>query len=114
GTSEDAGLLFKPELRSLLRRLKAEFSMILIAPPPMLSMHDARLFTRHADAAILVVAQHTSRDAVGMACQKLSEDGSSLLGTILNNWDPKSSMHAYSQALDYYAAYYKHHGDPVS
>jgi Mrp family chromosome partitioning ATPase len=114
GKSEDAGLLFKPELRALLRRLKGEFNMILIDTPPMLSMPDARLFSRFADATVLVVAQHTSRDAVGLACQKLSEDRSPLLGTVLNNWNPKTSMNAYSQALDSYASYYRHSGEPVS
>jgi capsular exopolysaccharide synthesis family protein len=113
GNSEDANLLLKPMLGSLLHRLKSQFNIILIDTPPMLSMPDARLFSRYADATILVVAQHTSRDAVGLACQKLSEDRSPVLGTILNNWDPKTSMHAYSKALNYYDAYYRHHGDPT-
>jgi succinoglycan biosynthesis transport protein ExoP len=105
GHSDDAGLLFKPELRALLRRLKAEFDMILIDTPPMLQMPDARLFGRHADAVILVVAQHTARDAVQMACQRLNEDGSVLLGTILNNWNPKHSTHPYTEYRDYYKSY---------
>jgi polysaccharide biosynthesis transport protein len=101
GHSDDAHLLFKPELPALLARLKAEFDMILIDAPPMLQMPDARIFGRHADAVVLVVAQHTSRDAVHMACQRLAEDGSLLLGTILNNWNPKHS----AVYRDYYNSY---------
>src|SRR2546430_4972780 len=73
GHHEDAGLLFKPELRALLRRLKAEFDMILIDTPPILQIPDARLFAKHADAVVLVVAQNTARDAVQTACQRLGE-----------------------------------------
>jgi len=105
GHTEDTGLLFKPELRALLRRLKAEFDMVLIDTPPMLQMPDARLFGRHADAVILVVAQHTARDAARVACQKLREDGSFLLGTILNNWNPKDSFHRYPEYREYYKSY---------
>jgi receptor protein-tyrosine kinase len=107
GHRQDSGLLFKPELRSLLRRLKADFDMILIDSPPMLHMPDARLFARHADAVILVVAQNTARDAVQTACQRLAEDGSPLLGTILNNWNPKHSTHVYSESQEYYAKTYQ-------
>jgi succinoglycan biosynthesis transport protein ExoP len=105
GHNEDAGLLFKPELRSLLRRVRTEFDMVLIDTPPMLQMPDARLFSQHADAVIMVVAQNTARDAVRIACQRLSDDGSVLLGTILNNWNPKHSMHAYADNPGYYKAY---------
>ena len=109
GHHEDAGLLFKPELRALLRRLKAEFDMILIDTPPILQMPDARLFAKHADAVVLVVAQNTARDAVQTACQRLGEDGSVLLGTILNNWNHKHSMHPYAEYQNYYKVYQQKH-----
>jgi succinoglycan biosynthesis transport protein ExoP len=108
GEGDDMSLLFSPDLRTLLKRVKAEFDMILIDSPPMLQMPDARLMGRHADAMILVVAQHTTRDAVGLACQRIAEDGSVLLGTILNNWDAKASMHGYAQQVDHYNQYYRH------
>jgi succinoglycan biosynthesis transport protein ExoP len=105
GHNEDSGVLFKPELRSLLRRVRTEFDMVLIDTPPMLWMPDARLFARHADAVILVIAQNTARNAAQTACQRLGEDGSALLGTILNNWNPKNSTHPYAKYPDYYQAY---------
>jgi Mrp family chromosome partitioning ATPase len=73
----------------------------------MLQMPDARLFARHADAVILVVGQNTERDAVQLACQRLNEDGSAVLGTILNNWNPKNSTHVYSESQVQYAKTYQ-------
>jgi succinoglycan biosynthesis transport protein ExoP len=109
GKAGVAGLnaLFTPQLRSVLRHLKAEFDMILIDTPPMTHMPDARLLGRQADAVILVVAQNTSRDAVGTACQRLHEDGSTLLGTILNNWSPRTGMRGYSEYRAYSKAYHE-------
>jgi polysaccharide biosynthesis transport protein len=99
GHSDDKSLLFKPELPALLHRLKAEFDMVLIDTPPMLQIPDARLFGRQVDAVILVVAQHTHRHAVQAASQRLAEDGTVLLGTILNNWNPN---HRSLRSLAYY------------
>ena len=95
------------QVRSVLRRLKAEFDMILIDTPPMTHIPDARLLARQADAAILVVAQNTNRDTVGMACQRLAEDGSTLLGAILNNWNPKAGTRGYPEYRAYYRAYHQ-------
>src|ERR1043166_5914078 len=103
GASADERLLFTSQLRQLLRRLKDEFDMVLIDTPPLLQMSDARLMGNQADAVILVVAQHTDRDAVLMCQQRLAEDGSYLLGTILNNWNPKTS----SLGNGHYGEYYK-------
>jgi len=105
GGSGALNALFTPQLRSLLRRLKSEFDMILIDTPPMLHIPDARLLGRQADAVIIVVAQNTSRDVVGTACQRLGEDGTKLLGTILNNWNPKDGR-GYSDYQSYYKAYH--------
>ncbi|HYM08913.1 MAG TPA: polysaccharide biosynthesis tyrosine autokinase [Terriglobales bacterium] len=106
GQNADEKLPFTPQLRRLVQRLSAQFDMILIDTPPLLQMPDARLLSHQADAVILVVAQHTSRDAVLVAQRRLAEDGSYLLGTILNNWDPKTSTHGYSEYREYYGRYY--------
>ena len=95
GKTSDEGLFFARQVGHLFRRLKSEYDTILVDSPPLLQMSDARLLAHFADAVILVVAQHTDRDAVLLARQRLAEDGSNLLGTILNNWNPKSSPRAY-------------------
>ena len=105
GRAMDDRLFFTAPLRELLRPLKAEFDMILIDTPPLLRMADTRLLSHHADGVILVVSQATSRDAVLLATQQLTEDGSRLLGTILNNWQPKTDSPGYQEYSGYQKRY---------
>ncbi|MBZ5605066.1 MAG: polysaccharide biosynthesis tyrosine autokinase [Acidobacteriia bacterium] len=101
GKNTDERLFFNTQLQALIGRLRNDYDMILIDTPP-LRMSEARMIGRQADAVILVVAQHTDREAVLLAQRRLQEDGSYLLGTILNNWDPKTSVHGDSEYGDYY------------
>jgi capsular exopolysaccharide synthesis family protein len=105
GRAMDERLFFTAPLRELLRPLKAEFDMILIDTPPLLRMADTRLLSHHADGVILVITQATSRDAVLHATQQLTEDGSRLLGTILNNWEPKTDSPGYQEYGGYQRRY---------
>jgi succinoglycan biosynthesis transport protein ExoP len=104
GSSGDEGLLFTRQATELLEQLKKNFDMILIDTPPLLQMSGARMLGHNSDALILVVAQHTTRDAILLAQQRLNEDGTWLLGTILNNWNPRKSMYGYRKYGDYYGA----------
>jgi len=89
----------------LLRKLRAEFETILIDTPPMLHIPDARVLGRMVDQVILVVRSgKTTRDAATAAYQRFSEDGTRVLGTILNHWNPKHSANGY---YGYYSSYYK-------
>ena len=104
GASGDM-LFFTSQLRGLLQQLKTEFDMILIDTPPLLQVADARLICNESDAVILVVAQHTPREMILLARQRLAADGSHLLGTILNKWDPKTSLNGYAYCGEYYKDY---------
>ena len=107
GKGIDGDMLFySSNFRDLLERLKTEFDMILIDTPPLLQVADARLICSQADATVLVIAQHTPREAALLVRQRLSDDGSHLLGTILNKWDPKTSLHGYANYPNYYKSYY--------
>jgi succinoglycan biosynthesis transport protein ExoP len=69
----------------------------------MLQIPDARVLARLADKVILVIrAGKTTRDGALAAHQKLREDGTGLLGTILNDWNPKHSTSGY---YGYYKQY---------
>ena len=51
---------------------------------------------RLADAVVFIArAGHTTRDAALAAHQRLAEDGINVLGTILNDWNPKRSSKGY-------------------
>jgi succinoglycan biosynthesis transport protein ExoP len=81
-------LLYSPRMAELLRTVRVQFDTILIDAPPVLRMPDARVLGRLADSVILVVRAHrTTRDAAALACQRFAEDGTFVLGAVLNDWN---------------------------
>jgi capsular exopolysaccharide synthesis family protein len=107
GVAAASNMLFSKRLLGALESFKAEFDMVVIDTPPMLQIPDARLFGKVADGVVLVVrANSTTRDAA-MACRmRLREDGTNLVGTIMNDWDPKDSPGGY---YGYYGKYSSYH-----
>jgi succinoglycan biosynthesis transport protein ExoP len=93
-----ANLFYSRRLPELLGILRQQFDTIIIDSPPVLQIPDARLVARFADGLILVVrAGHTAKESAILAHQRLADDGSRVLGTILNSWDPgKMSRYVYS------------------
>ena len=59
----------------------------------------------NADGVILVVrAGQTTTESALLARQRFAEDGTRVLGTVLNGWDPKASGHyGYGAYTDYKA-----------
>ena len=83
-----SNLLHSVRLPKLLQRLREEFDAVLIDSPPMLQVPDARVLGRATGAVVLVIrAGQTSRDTALAARQRLAEDGTPVIGTILNGWD---------------------------
>jgi polysaccharide biosynthesis transport protein len=111
-TQAAAHLLYSPNLGALITRFRAEYDMILIDAPPMLQMTDARVAGRLADAVILVArAGKTTRDALLAARERFREDRIVVLGSILNDWNPKKAAGgyygyggSYNAAKDYLSA----------
>ena len=95
-TAAATSLLYSNRMPELLKKLRAEFETILIDTPPMLQIPDARVLGRMVDGVVMVVrAGRTTRDAAMAARQRFSEDGTQMLGTILNHWDPRRSPDGY-------------------
>jgi Mrp family chromosome partitioning ATPase len=90
----------------LLKRLRTEFDMIMIDAPPMIHLADARVLGRLADGVILVIrAGQTTTESALFASQRFAEDGTCVLGTVLNSWDPKTNRHyGYGSYHDYQAS----------
>jgi capsular exopolysaccharide synthesis family protein len=109
-TSAATSLLYSGRMPELLKALRNEFETIIVDTPPMLQIPDARVVGRMVDRVILVVrAGKTTRDAIMAANQKFAEDGTRVLGTILNDWNPKNSPGGYYGYYNgYYNSYYKH------
>jgi capsular exopolysaccharide synthesis family protein len=111
GPTAASSLLYSQVLPEMLKRFKKEYDMVLIDTPPMLQMPDARVVGRQADAVVIVVrAGQTTRDAALAVRERLAEDGTRVLGTILNDWNPKQSPNGYygsSNGYGYYRGYSK-------
>lgn len=99
-----AGLLHSPRTLEFLNHMREEFHTVIIDTPPMLQIPDARVLGKVADAVVLVVrSAETTRDQASASAQRLTEDGTRLLGTILNEWDPrKTSRSAYPAGSRYF------------
>ena len=95
-----------PEVIALAREL---FDTVVIDTPPMVNIADARVVAKLSDALILVVRSGaTTRDAAQLALTRFAEDGTPLLGAILNFWNPSTPGYAYYKY--YYAGYYHYYG----
>jgi Mrp family chromosome partitioning ATPase len=79
--------------------------MVMIDAPPMIHLADARVLGRLADGVILVIrAGQTTRESARFATQRFTEDGTRVLGIVLNKWDPKTPGHyGYGSYYDYKA-----------
>ena len=106
--SNASNLLYSPRLAELIRAARAEFDYILIDTPPMLQIADARIIGQHCDTVIMVVrAGRTTRDVARTAKLKFQQDGTPILGVVLNDWVPGLNGYGYdSKYYDRYAKYY--------
>jgi len=100
-----SNLFYSPRMSTLLTRLRTDFDMILMDAPPMIHLADARVLGRLADGVILVIrAGQTTTESALFACQRFAEDGTRVLGTVLNSWDPKTTRgYGYGSYSDYQA-----------
>ena len=107
GTHSIANLLHSPRARELLQRVHEEFDTVLVDTPPMMQISDARVLGRIADAVILVLrAGQTTRNSARAAKERFLEDGTPVLGTVLNGWDPKVNGYGYYDNYYDYDRYY--------
>jgi len=96
--------LYSPRLRTILETLMKHYDMVLVDAPPILSVADTRIMAPLIDALILVLrCGVTNRDSAMEAYQRIQEDGLSLLGTVLTDYDFSSNRRR---------QYYYDYGDP--
>jgi succinoglycan biosynthesis transport protein ExoP len=83
-------LMYSKSLALLLAKCRRDYDIVLIDTPPMLQMTDARVVARWSDGVILVArAEQTTRDAMIAANRRFAEDRIRVLGTVLNDWNPR-------------------------
>jgi capsular exopolysaccharide synthesis family protein len=85
-----AELLTSTAMSKTLSQLRDEVDFVLIDAAPILAVSDALVITRVADGVLLVAdAQRSSRSAVDQARHQLHQVNARLVGSVLNNLDPR-------------------------
>jgi capsular exopolysaccharide synthesis family protein len=106
--SGDAGtelprLLHSPRLEEILATVRNQYDFILLDSPPMMALTDARLLSRNTDGVILVCrAGKTTGEQLAFSHRRLAEDGIEVIGTILNDWDPRAEDPTYFNSYSDY------------
>jgi polysaccharide biosynthesis transport protein len=99
GDSE-ASLFYASHLANLIDVMRKSYDLILIDTPPCLHLADARVIGRLSDAVILVTRTgHTTWSEGRTVAQHFTEDGTRIMGTVLN--DLKQSLSSYSYLSEY-------------
>jgi capsular exopolysaccharide synthesis family protein len=109
-TEMTKNLLHSPRMVELLKVFEGEFDIVLIDTAPALHMRDARLLGSLADAVVMIVrAGQTSREAATAVIDKFRQDGTPVLGVILNDWKPEAGDPVYGKEyMNGYRHYYGH------
>ena len=101
--ARNQSLLLSPnKIEALLGKLRKRFDLVLIDTSPVLAVSDARIIAGAADGVVLVVkAGMTTPELLTAAQDRLSQDGTPLIGVILNNWNSREKGAGYYSAEPY-------------
>lgn len=89
-------LLSGSGLPSLIKRLEADFDLVIIDGPPVLGLADAPLISACAQATVLIVeAGKTRRRSAAVALNRLVLGGGSVLGAILTKFSGATHGYGY-------------------
>ena len=81
--------LYSDHLQELFDRFRPDFDVIIIDAAP-LCFADSRPLARVADGVVLVVRAEQAAADPAAAVQRLADDGTVILGAVLNNWASKT------------------------
>ena len=83
-------LKYYQRLEQLFKHLRTTFDAVIIDTPPALGIADARIFARVSDVVVFVVrSAETTRDEASAALSNFQDDGTPVIGAVLNQWNPK-------------------------
>ncbi|MBI4515433.1 MAG: polysaccharide biosynthesis tyrosine autokinase [Deltaproteobacteria bacterium] len=97
-----AELVGSRKMRELLAQLREKFDYVLIDSPPVLPVTDAVLLSTMADGVVLVTrGQHTPKEVVRQARDRLDYARARILGVVLNNVNVNSGDYYYHNRYTY-------------
>jgi non-specific protein-tyrosine kinase len=77
---------------------------VFVDTPPVLLVSDARVIGQRSDGVILVLRSGETKQADALqVVRRLKEDGTRILGTVLNQWTPPGA------GRRYYKRYYEYY-----
>jgi polysaccharide biosynthesis transport protein len=110
GANSATAMFHSHKMADLLSAARKSYDIVLVDTPPLL-LSDARVLGPLSDGVVLVLrAGEVKVESVLAAEERLMADGSRLLGTVLNNWDPRSNGYGSYPERYYKRSYYQ----PVS
>jgi capsular exopolysaccharide synthesis family protein len=87
-TTDPSALLGSTAPAELVASVREKYDMIIVDTPPVNSVADAAMLTRHSDGVLLVArAGVTGRDALVFAMEQLRIVRAPLIGGVLNDVD---------------------------
>jgi succinoglycan biosynthesis transport protein ExoP len=101
-TQATPDLLYSKKMSSIIAQCRREFDLVVIDTPPVLNLPDARILGRLSDGVILVMrAGRVHSRAIVAGERRLRMDGVPVMGTILNDWNPKTNGYGVYPTYDY-------------
>lgn len=102
-----ANLLHSEQFPRILAEARQRYDVVLIDTHPMLHLPDARAIGHVVDGVVFVVRSgKTTRDTLLSARDRFAQDDIRVLGSILNDWNPKvTGYYGYENYKDYRSYY---------
>jgi len=107
-----AELLNSKKMKEIIERARAQYDLIIIDSPPILSVTDPAILATFSDGVVVTIrASSTPRPAIKKGIQQLSEVGGKVLGCVLNDVNFEKESYYYSNYRYYYHYYYHAYGE---
>ncbi|HCY77288.1 MAG TPA: hypothetical protein DHV28_15325 [Ignavibacteriales bacterium] len=98
-----AEMLDSRQMDEFLALVRGMYDYIIIDSPPIIAVTDAEILSKKVDGAVLVVSSEiTEYQMMERAYQLIKHDNTTLIGTVLNNFDTRSAYGTYYKYKYYY------------
>ena len=99
-----AEMLESKAMKEFLKLMRESFDVVLLDSPPVIAVTDSEILASLVDASILVVsADTTETELLEKSVELIKRDGSSFIGTVLNNFSYRSGYGSYYKYYYYYS-----------
>ena len=99
-------VLSSSRMRDLLAKMEAQFDLIIFDTPPVLAVADAVFLGEQCDATVVVAsAGHTEAEALRQTIEELQDAKATVVGTVLNRFDPTEASGYAGYTYHYYEEY---------